>query len=356
MTTHTIGGNAPAYIRTLIDPARDDMTRRSISRQVRGVVICTMLLVAVFLGATANAVLTIDAESTSADEARAAAAVSIALADGKGASNTLVREIARDYDLADARLARPETVATHEVAIPLTSGYVMAFVPRALGTETFRSLAPIRITIALVLAAFITLVLHRLHALARHMDMQRLAARRLATLDPLTGLSNRLHFNVRLAQQIDAAASGNGRAALLLLDLNGFKAVNDAHGHVAGDRLLQEVAERLGAHAGADDIVARLGGDEFAIIRQHATTRQELGAFADGLLRLTSAPCHIDGTSLTVSLSAGIARIEHETLEAEALIRAADTALYRAKTRPGGTYEFAGPAPRRLAVAEPAAA
>jgi diguanylate cyclase (GGDEF)-like protein len=187
--------------------------------------------------------------------------------------------------------------------------------------------------------------------------MQRIGARRLATLDPLTGLSNRLHFNERLAQQIDAAAAGNGRAALLLLDLNGFKAVNDLHGHVAGDRLLQEIAERLRAHAGADDIVARLGGDEFAIIRQHATARQELGTFADGLLRLISAPCQIAGTSLVVSISAGIARIEHETLEAEALIQAADAALYRAKARPGGTYEFAGPAARRPhVVAEPAAA
>ncbi len=350
-------GAAPAQFSTLIDCGTDEVTRRSINRQVRGVVICTLLLVAIFLGATANAVLTVDAQSTAADMERAEAGVHAALADGKEASNTLVRQIAADIDLRGARLARPDSVAAGETTIPLTGGYVMAFVPRALGTETFHSIAPIRISIALLLALFITLVLHRLHALAKHIDAQRIAARKLATLDPLTGLSNRLHFNERLTQEIDAAASGDAVAALVLLDLDSFKDVNDQHGHVAGDRLLQQVAQRLSSHASPDDMVARLGGDEFAIILHAATTRHELTAFAQTLVGLVSAPCRIDGREMAVGVSVGIARIEPETRDAEALIRAADLALYRAKERPGGTYEFAScTMPRPVAVPEPAAA
>jgi diguanylate cyclase (GGDEF)-like protein len=356
MGTETIGGATPAQFNTLIDSATDELTRRSISRQVRGVVIGTLLLVAVFLGATANAVLTIDNQSAAADMTRAEAGVRAALSEGKEASNTLVRQIARDADLRDARLARPETVTEGETAIALTGGYVMAFVPRALGTETFRTIAPIRMTAALVLALFITLVLHRLHALARHMDAQRIAARHLATLDPLTGLSNRLHFNDRLARQIDAAATGEA-AALVLLDLDSFKDINDRHGHVAGDRVLQQVARRLKSLASPDDVVARLGGDEFAIIRHAATTRHELTAFAEKLVALVAAPCPIDGREMAVGVSVGIARIEPETRDAEALIRATDLALYRAKARPAGTYEFAaGTMPRPVAVPEPVAA
>lgn len=356
MTLNTIGGATPAQFSALIDNGTDEVTRRSISRQVRSVVICTILLIAIFLGATAHAVITIDTQSSAADMARAEAGVRAALAEGKNASNTLVRQIARDQDLKDARLARAETLTDGEASIPLTDGYVMAFVPRSLGTETFRTIAPIRITVALVLALFITLILHRLHALARLMDAQRIAARNLATLDPLTGLSNRLHFNDRLARQLDAAGAGE-TAALVLLDLDSFKDVNDRLGHVAGDRLLQHVAQRLRSFASPDDVVARLGGDEFAIIRQKAATRHELTAFAEGLVGLVAAPCRIDGREMAVGVSVGIARIEPETRDAEVLIRAADLALYRAKARPGGTYEFAARTmPRPVAVAGPAAA
>jgi diguanylate cyclase (GGDEF)-like protein len=350
------GGTAPAEL-LLADSGADELTRRSISRQVRSVVICTLLLVAVFIGATANAVVTIDRQSSAADISRAEAGVRTALAEGRRASNTLVRQIARELDLQDARLARPESIADGETAIPLTDGYVMAFAPHMLGTETFQNIAPIRVSIAVVLALFIMLVLNRLHSLARVMDAQRLAARRLATLDPLTGLSNRLHFNEQLARQLDSAGAGADGAALVLLDLDGFKSVNDRWGHVAGDRLLQQVAQRLLTLATPADIVARLGGDEFAIIRNAATTRHELTAFAEVLASAVSAPFRIDGGNLAVGVSIGIARIAPETRDAASLIRAADVALYRAKARPGGSYEFAAHTmPRPVAVPEPAAA
>jgi diguanylate cyclase (GGDEF)-like protein len=284
-------------------------------------------------------VFTIDHASVASDRQRAASAVQLALADGRGASNTLVRDIGEAFQLQGARLTRPDAVLAGEEVLPLDAHYVMAYSPRRLGTETFITIAPIRIGLAVLIVAGISLVLHRLHSLAKHIDARRVAARTLAVLDPLTGLSNRLDFNERLALQL--ASESKDRAALLLLDLDGFKSVNDRFGHLAGDRLLQDVAERLRAYAAPHDRVCRLGGDEFAIIRQDVTSRSDLAIFATGLVTLVSAPYRLDGAAVTVSVSIGICRIEDETRDAETLIRAADAALYRAKAQPGGAYEFA---------------
>jgi diguanylate cyclase (GGDEF)-like protein len=333
----------------------DDATRKTISRQVKGVVVATMLLAGVFLTATAHAVFVIDGASVEADRQRAATAVRIAAQSGSVLDDATVRWMAQNFDLAGARLIPPHQVKPEQIAVP-AGERVLAWTPRRLGSETFRKIAPIRIGIALVIILAIALVLHRLYALARHMDERRAAARSLAFIDPLTGLSNRLDFNEKLSERIEAAATGDNRSALLLLDLDGFKAVNDRHGHVAGDRLLQEVSQRLRAHAAPTDAVARLGGDEFAIVRGNSLTRTELDEFARGLVRLVSAPCQIDGHPVTVAVSVGIARIDYDTADREALIRAADAALYRAKARPGGTYEFASPASRRLPPIEQQAA
>jgi diguanylate cyclase (GGDEF)-like protein len=339
MGTTTISGSVPARsVAAFIDTVEDDRTRKSISRQVKGVVIGTILLAAVFLTATANAVFTIDHASVASDRARAERAVERALADGRTASNSMVREIGETFQLEGARLIRSDAVLPNESTVPLTGDYVMAYSPRRLGTETFLAIAPIRISLAVLIIAGISLVLHRLHSLAKHIDARRVAARTLAVLDPLTGLSNRLDFNERLASQL--ASETRTRSALLLLDLDGFKSVNDRFGHLAGDRLLQDVAERLRAYAAPHDRVCRLGGDEFAIIRQEVTSRKDLAVFATGLVQLVSAPYRIDGAVISVSVSVGICRIEEETRDAETLIRSADTALYRAKAQPGGAYEF----------------
>jgi diguanylate cyclase (GGDEF)-like protein len=327
----------------------DDATKRTISRQVKGVVVATVMLAGVFLTATAHAVFVIDGASVELDRQRALTAVRIAEGSGTVLNDAAVRWMAQNFDLEAARLIPPHQVKPEQAAVP-AGDKMLAWTPRRIGSETFRQIAPLRIGVAMILILAISLVLQRLYTLAKRMDAARLEARDLAGLDPLTGLSNRLDFNSKLDASI-GAASGDNRAALLLLDLDGFKQVNDRFGHVAGDRLLQEVAQRLRAHAAATDAVARLGGDEFAIVRGNGLTRTELDEFSRGLVRLISTPCFIDGQSVHVSVSIGIARIDYDTLDSESLIRAADAALYRAKARPGGAYEFAATTKRPAVVA-----
>lgn len=342
----TIAGRMPAGgLWQLADDKDDEAIRRSISRQVRGVIVGTALLLAIFLTATAHAVLVIDDSSIARDRHRAEAAAAFLVTNHRAISDAAVRRVGETFDLAGARLARRGEVGRAELSVPLSRDTVLAFTPRRLGSETFVQIAPFRIPVGFGVILGITLVLHRLHALARHTDARRLAARNLAGLDPLTGLGNRLTFNQELARRIGVAAAGRERTALLLLDLNGFKAVNDRLGHLAGDRLLEEVATRLRAHAAPGDAVARLGGDEFAFLRQEGLTPHELASFAEELVMLIGAPYRIDGQTATVTVSIGIACIDDETHESEALIRAADAALYRAKARPGGAYELHAPTP-----------
>lgn len=328
-----------------IGARNDDGTERSIRRQVRAVVVATILLVGIFLTATVNAVFVIDGASIEADRGRAVEAVRLATMRGAVLDDAMVRWIEDTFALKGARLVAAGAVRAEQTAVP-AGDKVLAFTPRRLGTETFRKIAAIRLLLGMAVVTAIVLVLYRLRALARHIEGQRRLAQSLAGMDPLTGLGNRLDFNEKLAGRVEDASAGKGRAALLLIDLDDFKQVNDRLGHVAGDRLLQEVAQRLRAHAAPGDTVARLGGDEFAIIRSSGLSRSELDEFAGGLLRLISAPCAIDGATVSVAASVGIASIGPGTPGGEAAIRAADRALYRAKARRGGTYDFAQSAGR----------
>jgi diguanylate cyclase (GGDEF)-like protein len=150
--------------------------------------------------------------------------------------------------------------------------------------------------------------------------------------DALTGLGNRRLFNERLdAALADARAAGSG-LAVLLMDLNGFKDVNDTLGHAAGDRLLQTVADRLLAVAGNLEGVARLGGDEFAVLVA-ATTPAEACAVASRMLATVEKPVPIDGVVLAVSAAVGVACFPDHASEASVLLQRADMALYAAKER-----------------------
>lgn len=155
--------------------------------------------------------------------------------------------------------------------------------------------------------------------------------RHLALHDQLTGLPNRAYLLQHLA---GLAEGGTTRAprrfALLLLDLDGFKQVNDAFGHPAGDRLLVEVSHRLSRSLRSSDLVARLGGDEFVIVAQGADERAAL-ALAERIARELERPIRIDGHTATIRPSTGIAIGEPGHFDPDALLRDADIALYRAK-------------------------
>jgi diguanylate cyclase (GGDEF)-like protein/PAS domain S-box-containing protein len=151
--------------------------------------------------------------------------------------------------------------------------------------------------------------------------------RRLASTDALTGLANR----ARLMTQIERHLAADHPLAVLLLDLDGFKEINDSLGHSVGDRVLREVADRLCEVGAGTDLVARLGGDEFAILMVSPPTPDAAELVADRLLERLQAHLELDQAHLTVGASVGIAhrRPEHQT--AADLLRDADLAMYEAK-------------------------
>jgi diguanylate cyclase (GGDEF)-like protein len=155
----------------------------------------------------------------------------------------------------------------------------------------------------------------------------RARLQQLAYHDPLTGLPNRLLFNERLAEHVGRARDDGSTFAVLFVDLDGFKAVNDQHGHAVGDALLAEVATRLRT-ASRGALVARLGGDEFLLL---AGGELPLGALADQICDVLEWPYNLGGIEAVLGCSVGVAVYPHDGTSSEDLIRAADAAMYRRK-------------------------
>ena len=162
---------------------------------------------------------------------------------------------------------------------------------------------------------------------------------RLAKSDSLTTLPNRAHFMERLAELLQPD-SGEKPMALLFIDLDRFKAVNDTMGHPVGDGLLQAAALRLAACVRQGDLVARLGGDEFAILQVGAPQPAAAAALADRLVRDIATPFDISGCRVSVGVSIGIALAPSDSVQADELLRQADVALYKAKAAGRGGYQF----------------
>ena len=163
--------------------------------------------------------------------------------------------------------------------------------------------------------------------------------RYLAHHDALTSLPNRASFNAQLDQQIAAASAGGKRIAVLYLDLDRFKEVNDLYGHAAGDKVLQTVASRVTTLLTNGQTMARLGGDEFAVVVPNITDPAAVGAIADSI-QLAVATDLSDGELDTIQTSIGIAIYPDDATDRETLLSHADTALYRAKTEGRNTFRF----------------
>ncbi len=179
-----------------------------------------------------------------------------------------------------------------------------------------------------------------------------------ALKDALTGLPNRRLFGDRLDQAISRAQRHETTVAVLIVDLDGFKAVNDTFGHAVGDELLARVAERLRALTRSADTAARLGGDEFALLIEDILGEAEASYVADRILSALATPFPIRGHQVTVGASVGIATSEPGIARNEIMIRA-DRAMYRAKEGGGNqaaSYEAGdGPAEPALTKGAPPA-
>ena len=159
--------------------------------------------------------------------------------------------------------------------------------------------------------------------------------------DALTSLPNRLLLQEHLTLAIALAQRRNGLLAVLFLDLDHFKVVNDSLGHTVGDGLLRVVAMRLKAHVREGDVIARVGGDEFTLVMQELKKKEDIPVIAQKVLRILSDPIDVDGHRLYVTASIGVAVYPDDGLDAETLLKNADGAMYRAKAEGRNTYELA---------------
>ncbi len=175
---------------------------------------------------------------------------------------------------------------------------------------------------------------------ALHRAQRSLAHR--AAHDDLTGLPNRAAFHECLSEASEHLTRHRQMYAVLALDLDGFKDVNDAYGHAAGDELLRQIAQRMRHSLREGDVVARLGGDEFAVLQLSVSEREAAVRLAERLIAEVNMPYCIEGRSIGINVSVGIA-LAPECGDGEALLRAADEASYEAKRAGKGLYRLASP-------------
>jgi diguanylate cyclase (GGDEF)-like protein/PAS domain S-box-containing protein len=170
---------------------------------------------------------------------------------------------------------------------------------------------------------------------------QRLAY--LAHYDSLTGLANRVQLRERLAQAVEQGTDAPRRSALMCLDVDNFKTINDSLGHSVGDAVLQAVARRLQSHMRMSDLVARLGGDEFAIVMDDVRSDDEAPSLAQRLVAAMKQPCDVGGRSISIGVSIGVALIPDHGNTVDEVLGNADLALYAAKDAGRGRYELFAP-------------
>jgi diguanylate cyclase (GGDEF)-like protein len=202
-------------------------------------------------------------------------------------------------------------------------------------------------TEALLLAALATIGFVLLEAIGQPATRDQEPARRLATaaptVDSLTQLPTRVYFEDRLAAAATKADANASRLALLFVDLDGFKPVNDTYGHSIGDLVLEQVGQRLKAMSRGKDVVARVGGDEFLLLLTNVQTTESVAQVAARLIQGLSHPYGVDGREVMISCSVGIAMYPDGCSHAK-LIARADAAMYASKRAGGSNHCFYSPA------------
>ncbi len=248
----------------------------------------------------------------------------------------MLAEISQGAELANLHSVGGELLLDTEQVLQLkdSAGQPLArfrWTPDRPGTEIVRNVLPF---LGLAFAGFAFLAAFTLRYIRRTAATiaegeDRL--RHLAMHDPLSGLPNRAYFGERLAAVISEVRDNRGLAAVLSIDLDHFKDINDTLGHHVGDSLIRAVAQRLGHVLRSDDLVARLGGDEFAVIATGVDDVEALDAMAGRIIGTLRAPFAVMDHTLVIGASVGIATIDGASGDAADVMRRADVALYRAK-------------------------
>jgi diguanylate cyclase (GGDEF)-like protein len=244
------------------------------------------------------------------------------------------------------RYSREGAIRDYEQSYPIRarSGETLGFIvwaPKLPGSDILGEVLP-------VLAAGLGFIAIAVGALIRHLKRtytelvtSEAQARHLACHDPLTSLANRSYFNANLEKALETCEEE--RLALLFLDLDGFKQVNDTLGHAAGDALIRELSANLLAMVKPGDMVGRMGGDEFAIFMCNIEGRGEVEALCRDIVASVSRPLEVLKGQAAVGISIGIALTPAETIRRSELARRADVALYEAKRSGGLKYRFFTP-------------
>ncbi|MGX9963142.1 putative bifunctional diguanylate cyclase/phosphodiesterase [Roseomonas sp. F4] len=236
----------------------------------------------------------------------------------------------------DEPSAWPEVTALEPVYDAGTRAGIVA-VSHSLRSVLLETAGVAILALALSLGAFFALHTLPLRVLERALER----ATHLATHDPLTGLPNRALFTERLSQALLRTRQFGGTVAVLYLDLDFFKDVNDTLGHPAGDSLLQAVATRVLANLRETDTLARLGGDEFGIVQSSVSQPQDAEALARRLVIILSEPFSLDGHQAVVGVSVGISlRDRASPTSVQEMQQEADVALYQAKAEGRAAYRF----------------
>jgi diguanylate cyclase (GGDEF)-like protein len=255
-----------------------------------------------------------------------------------------VQELARSYALENARFEAHHPNTTQSSA-PLrdADGHVLGYVawqPFLPGTLLIKRLLPLSTTALLLIAGVLVVLLRHIRRSTLALEASEAQAHHLAFHDTLTGLPNRAMFDDRLGHELANARETKKAVALLYLDLDGFKNVNDTLGHPAGDELICAVASRLKQAVRSTELIARIGGDEFAIIQTGLRSPAEAEILCLRLLELVNEPFAIAGTQARVGVSVGIAFGPADAQDRAELARKADIALYEAKAAGKGRFLF----------------
>jgi len=189
-------------------------------------------------------------------------------------------------------------------------------------------------------------------ALANAIERKRAEAQltHQALHDQLTGLPNRMLFLDRLSVALERSRRSGAQLAVLFLDFDNFKEINDTWGHAAGDRLLTVLGERVSALLRPMDTVARFGGDEFTFLFEDLSSEREVVLIADRICQAARQPIHLDGVEVSTTVSVGIAMVADPSVSPETVIREADAAMYRAKDQGRSRFELFDETSRRRVI------
>jgi diguanylate cyclase (GGDEF)-like protein len=229
------------------------------------------------------------------------------------------------------------------IALPDGKGEIRAWldwIPYRPGDALFSRATMVFLSAMLFIAAVFIWVIANLRHVAVEMARREEVIGRIAAYDELSGLHNRRSFDTHLGDQLSRIRQGEGLIAVILLDLDRFKPVNDLHGHKVGDELIRCVARRLRGLVRGGDCVARLGGDEFAIIQSDIAQPRDAALLGQRILEALREPFVLGDVEVGIGVSMGIALSPVDATDQESLVRMADTALYQAKSEGRNRFCF----------------